>query len=401
MLFPIAVLSLGVVFASSAAAQQVFDVTVGSSNGSLIYTPSSLSAAAGDQVVFHFEQKNHTASQSTFEDPCHLVDGGFDSGFMPVPSNQTNDFPTFTVTVNDTNPVWVYCRQAANTPQSHCGNGMVFAVNPGPDGSSNSFANYLQNALNQGAALKSSVSSSAASTVSAAWTTAAYGGVTIPAQPTPIVVTETITVQGSSWVSVYPSYIGSPEPTPVSLQGAVHTVVVGGANGELTYTPSNITAQPRDTVVFEFHQKNHTATQSSFPDPCRILTNATTDQVIGLDSGFRPVAANATEFPTWNFTVNDTAPTWFYCKQHTPTGASHCGSGMVFAVNAVADSPRNFSAFQELAMELNGTNANSSSGSGSGSGSASGSSSNSAEASFGAQLAFALGSVLAVAVALL
>ena len=81
------------------------------------------------------------------------------------------------------------------------------------------------------------------------------------------------------------------------------------------------------------------------------------------------VGANATEFPTWNVTVNDTTPLWFYCRQHAPDGSSHCGAGMVFAVNAVENSPRNFTAFKALATTLNGTNttgASSSSSSGNG-----------------------------------
>ena len=68
-----------------------------------------------------------------------------------------------------------------------------------------------------------------------------------------------------------------------------------------------------------------------------------------------PVDANATTFPTWSVTVNNTQPLWFYCRQHAPTGASHCGAGMVFAVNAVADGPKNFTAFTALAKSLNGT----------------------------------------------
>ena len=71
-----------------------------------------------------------------------------------------------------------------------------------------------------------------------------------------------------------------------------------------------------------------------------------------------PVAANATAFPTWNVTVNDTNPLWFYCKQHSPDGSSHCGAGMVFAVNPVQTSARNFSAFEDLAKALTGNNAN-------------------------------------------
>lgn len=318
---------------------------------------------------------------------------------MPVGPNITDNFPTFTIPVNDTQPIWVYCRQGEGTPNSHCGMGMVFAVNCGADGSANSFAAFQQAALAEGAALRAAASSSAAlasateaptATTSEAWTTAAYGGVTIPAEPSPVLVTESITVGSSAWQTVYSSYIGSPEPTPVAIAGAVHTVVVGGPNGELTFTPSNISAEPRDVIVFEFQQKNHTASQSSFADPCRILTNTTTNEVIGLDSGFKPVGPNATEFPTWNVTVNDTTPLWFYCKQHSPDGSSHCGAGMVFAVNAVSNSSRSFSAFQALAMQLNGTNA------GGASEPASSSPANSGASSFGANIVLSLGSLLAV-----
>jgi len=56
-----------------------------------------------------------------------------------------SDLPTRELIVTDTNPVWIQCRQGANTLFDHCGLGMVFAVmpvNPGPDGSYNSFAAF-------------------------------------------------------------------------------------------------------------------------------------------------------------------------------------------------------------------------------------------------------------------
>lgn len=37
-------------------------------------------ANPGDQVVFHFLSKNHTATQSSFPSPCGPKEGGFDSG---------------------------------------------------------------------------------------------------------------------------------------------------------------------------------------------------------------------------------------------------------------------------------------------------------------------------------
>ena len=99
----------------------------------------------------------------------------------------------------------------------------------------------------------------------------------------------------------------------------------------------------------------------------------------GANSGFMPVTTAATPM-VWNYTVeNATSPLWFYCAQ---TG--HCGKGMVFSVNPVQDSPRNFSAFVSLAEIANGTNATSGSSSPVASGSASASGSAPTQGSSGA-----------------
>ncbi|KXN89901.1 hypothetical protein AN958_04905 [Leucoagaricus sp. SymC.cos] len=328
----------------------IHDVQVGA-NGQLEFSPEAIAANPGDQVVFHFVSKNHTVTQSSFANPCGLKDGGFDSGFMPVAANQTDNFPTHTITVQDTQPIWVYCRQ--KMPVSHCGAGMVFAVNCGSDGSPNSFTGFKQAALASGAA-QASASPAASSAApanggDAGWTTAAYGGYTIPAAPEASPVTDTVTLGSQVWTTTYSSMPGSPDPTPVAAEGAVHVVKVGGP-GVLAFDPPSIQAKPRDIVMFQFQQKNHSVTQSSFADPCRRLNANGTN---GFDSGFFPVADNAADFPTWNYTVTDTAPVWAYCRQPNPT--SHCGAGMVFAVNAVETSERNFTAFQNVAKALNGT----------------------------------------------
>jgi len=39
-----------------------------------------------DEVVFTFNPKNHTVTQSTFDDPCIRLNSGFDSGFGCVRS---------------------------------------------------------------------------------------------------------------------------------------------------------------------------------------------------------------------------------------------------------------------------------------------------------------------------
>jgi len=349
-------LSLGLALVHSlSVSATVYDIQVGGADGKLVYDPEAISAQPGDQVVFHFNPKNHTVTQSSFADPCGPKEGGLDSGFMPVAANSTDSPPTWTVTVNDTQPIWVYCKQAAKTPASHCGQGMVFAVNCGQDGAPNSFTNFKSAALAVGASLSAAASAATASSdtassdAAASMTyTAAYGGVTVPPAADPTVVTDTVTLESSTWTTTYSSYPGSPAATPGSLEGNVIKVTVGGSN-QLVFDPPRVSAQPRDIIMFEFQTKNHTVTQSSFADPCRQL-NA--NGTIGFDSGFHPVTDNAA-LPTFNITVNDTAPIWAYCRQKTP--ASHCGAGMVFAINSNEQSARNFSAFQSLAEQLNGT----------------------------------------------
>jgi len=216
--------------------------------------------------------------------------------------------------VNDTSPIWVFCDQASGTANSHCGAGMVHAINCGADGSPNSFTNFKQAALAIGAQLKAEAGNPPSST------------------------------------STYPPYPSPSTPTSGSGSGNTIEVIVGGPNGNLSFTPSHVSAAPGDTVKFTFQVKNHTVTQSSFNTPCLPLTNTTTGTRIGFNSGFFPVAANATDFPTWSLTVNNTTPIWAYCAQ-----LNHCGSGMVFAINSNETSDHNFAAFQNLAKTQNGT----------------------------------------------
>ncbi|TFY81130.1 hypothetical protein EWM64_g2885 [Hericium alpestre] len=303
-----AVVSLAAIPPTRAADHQI---TVGGP-GILQFNPSSITAAPGDTVIFNFQQKNHTATQSTFANPCQQAPGGFDSGFVPVPDTNTQGpFPQAQFVVEDQNPVWVYCRQA-----NHCQLGMVFAINPGEK-----FAAF------QAAAMGNSTASN----------TTSSSAVSSPAA--------TATSPSSASASASSSAV------PTSTD---HKVIVGGP-GVLTYQPANITAQPGDTITFEFHQKNHTITQSSFAAPCQKLIDTSSSGQAGFNSGYMPVADNATTFPTWTI---QTAPIWAYCAQ---TG--HCGQGMVFSANAVESGANTFEAFQARAKQINGTDANSTSGS--------------------------------------
>jgi plastocyanin len=93
----------------------------------LTFSPSVVSAQVGAKLEFHFFPKNHSVAQSSFAAPCQPLAGGVFAGFMPVSSTSGGD-TTFTVTVNDTKPIWFYCPQAL-----HCEAGMSMVVNEPTD----------------------------------------------------------------------------------------------------------------------------------------------------------------------------------------------------------------------------------------------------------------------------
>lgn len=114
---------------SAQSAITVHVVRVGSSNGTLAYFPNNLKAAVGDMIQFQFAPANHTVTQSTFDQPCAPINmfnknvTGFYSGFMPVSASSTTT-PTYTIMVQNTTPMWIYCSQG-----KHCQNGMTMVVN--------------------------------------------------------------------------------------------------------------------------------------------------------------------------------------------------------------------------------------------------------------------------------
>lgn len=234
------------------------------------------------------------------------------------------------------NPIWGYCRQINPPNPTHCQSGMVFGINPSAEKTFDAFlykakASTSQNTVSSSYAYQST--SSAGS-----WETTKT--VTVTQTQTE---TKTITVDESS-------------TTTYSSALATHTITVGGDPKTVgfQYSPPNITAQVGDHVVFKFMQKNHTATQASFGDPCRPLADTSYPRVQGFDSGFNPVAPNATYFPTFEIVVNDTNPIWGYCRQQA-ANFSHCGVGMVFSINAKEGTDKSFEAFQHLAVTKNGS----------------------------------------------
>jgi len=318
---------------------KVFNVNVGD-NSELVFNPPCVSGAvAGDQIVFKFVSKNHTVTQSTFGTPCTRQSAtAFDSGFMPANASSQ---PTFTVTLDEQTasvPLWFYCKQ--KNPVSHCNKGMVFAVNPT---ATKTFAQFKENAINQPA----NATSGTPCTTS---TPSATGGPS---------------TSGSSGST---GSTGSTNST-----GTVHSILVG-ENNTLTFSPPSIQAVAGDTIKFTFLSKNHSATQSTFTNPCALAPG-------GVDSGFQPVSANSSKTMQWSITLDAksaSSPLWFFCAQTNP--AVHCHAGMVFAINANAN--KTFDQYKANAMNAGGSNSSSNStSSGGSSGSSSGGSPDSSSAS--------------------
>lgn len=284
---------------------KVFNVSVGE-NEQLAFNPPCISGAvAGDQVVFKFISKNHTVTQSTFGSPCTKENTtAFDSGFNPA--NATSQ-PTFTITLNAQTasvPQWFYCKQ--KIPVSHCHKGMVFAINPTAN---KTFAQFQQNAIND--------ANNTSTTGAPCTTTAPSATSTSPPSP-------------SAWNS-----------TSNGSTGKVHSILVG-ANSTLTFSPPSIQAMAGDTIDFTFLSKNHSATQSTFANPCTLAPG-------GVNSGFQPVSANSSMTMQWSITLDAksaSSPLWFFCAQTNP--ANHCHAGMVFAINANAN--KTFEQFKANAM---------------------------------------------------
>ncbi|KAF8211943.1 hypothetical protein K438DRAFT_1220161 [Mycena galopus ATCC 62051] len=126
----------------------------------------------------------------------------------------------------------------------------------------------------------------------------------------------------------------------LSSSAAEIQIVVG--SDEIGFSPTNVTANAGDTIQFQFQSKNHSVTQSTFANPCQLMTTPAQ----GIDSGFQFVAAGSNTLPEWSFTLDSTTqPLWFFCAQTNPV--NHCQAGMVFSVNA--NQEETFEAFLQRA----------------------------------------------------
>jgi hypothetical protein len=154
--------------------------------------------------------QNHTVTQSTFDNPCVPINKiqpnvtGIKSGFMPVAIGAT-ELPVFSVLVNDTNPIWIYCGQTG-----HCQKGMSMVINE------KAGSNKTLEAYKAAAALLSSGSSTSTSTVTAT----AWNG---PA-PTGSLTTQAV---ASSIPTSVPTT--TTKASPATFTGAAHREIAGSS----------------------------------------------------------------------------------------------------------------------------------------------------------------------------
>jgi plastocyanin len=105
----------------------VHRISVGSTtaNGGLHYEPEIVTANIGDRILFTFSPKNHTMTQSSFNDPCQPLAGGKFSGYnYRVDAGESSN--AFEFIVENTEPFWYYCSQPMG---DHCKKGMSGVIN--------------------------------------------------------------------------------------------------------------------------------------------------------------------------------------------------------------------------------------------------------------------------------
>ncbi|GAB0135232.1 hypothetical protein EsDP_00003577 [Epichloe bromicola] len=132
-------LALAALLSVTQAAIDVHVVAVGKNPGrnetSLKFFPDKIQAKPGSMVQFQFWAGNHTVTQSSFDNPCVPISStnsnsnssarGVFSSFQPAAaSREKGMIPVFTVMVNDTKPMWLFCSQGP-----HCQKGMVMVIN--------------------------------------------------------------------------------------------------------------------------------------------------------------------------------------------------------------------------------------------------------------------------------
>ncbi|KAJ5980301.1 hypothetical protein N7481_007599 [Penicillium waksmanii] len=125
---------------SASASSNTVSVDVGEDG--FTFNPATVNVPKGGVVEFNFYPGDHSVVQAAFNNPCHpLSDTSFFSGFM---ADAHDGKPVWSLTVNDTNPIWFYCGQVG-----HCQAGMVGVINPSGSDTLDGFKSKASSASGQ------------------------------------------------------------------------------------------------------------------------------------------------------------------------------------------------------------------------------------------------------------
>jgi plastocyanin len=138
-----------------------------------------------------------------------------------------------------------------------------------------------------------------------------------------------------------------------SLVSAKDIIITVGGNTTsdpgMVFDPQEVKAVLGDTVIFNFTNGNHTATQSTFAAPC-IPAHDFNISLNGFDSSFRNAgnesAITILSVPILEQNANTTM--WFF-------DYNTCAEGGVGVINANDSSLETLAGFERNAMRLNGT----------------------------------------------
>ncbi|KAL8404249.1 hypothetical protein RB594_009200 [Gaeumannomyces avenae] len=95
------------------------------------FQPNRITAEKGDTVLFRFYPGGHAVARSDFGLPCipYELTGVNHVGFfskIQTPHVVSNDLPTFSIKINDTQPIFFYCSAPGSCVDHH----MIGAINP-------------------------------------------------------------------------------------------------------------------------------------------------------------------------------------------------------------------------------------------------------------------------------
>jgi len=96
-----------------------------------------------------------------------------------------------------------------------------------------------------------------------------------------------------------------------SAQPSVQTIQVG--NGGYQYSPNSSNLAVGSTIVFEFMSTNHSVVKAAFGVPCQPYDDINRGQPSFYSGVFNGQDVFSSNPPTWNLTINDTEPVFYYC----------------------------------------------------------------------------------------